>query len=51
MLSHFSYKVFVNLQLVLPEEVEIAVVALKKGKSAGVDNNWGDHDRCFDKDL
>ena len=46
-----------DLQLILRQEVEIAVASLKKGKSARVDNiplcsGWrGDHDRCFNRDL
>ena len=46
-----------DLQPILHEEVEIAVAALKKGKSAGVDNVPEDffkqegRPRYFDKDL
>ena len=41
-----------DLQLILREEVEIAVVSLKKGKSTGVDNILaklvqGDHDHSW----
>ena len=48
-----------DVQPILHEEVEIAIVALKKGKSVGVDNIPAElvpaggesvHDWCFDKD-
>ena len=47
-----------DLQSILRAVVEIAVAALKRGKSSGVDHipaelvqARGDHDRCFHKDL